>query len=438
MHDDWLVGHLGSVRDTMTDTRIDSGAAATVSGIVARLERRLDQSRRFGRDVDQLFRQLDAALLVDWSDEAPGALQLAIRAFIVTSQWATRAEQSTRSIRVSGEISLTCIYRAVARQGDGAAEHAEELVRAWSHSSTIPRHIATEAVIGGATPAILSALDGVVFRTLHQKRHAVMPPLTGTQASPLGDATLRDYTLLLARIRSRDNRLNEALDVLADEPISDVRVPLTYAAIYCEHDRPAEAIERLRRSAVLSTERALVREWLAEALLRSGARDEAVEQLLQLLHETLDVTYWEIVCDVLNEADPERLVALRAELAEESPALYVEILIADGDVEEVARVSNGKTFSHAQLWRIGDFLAQVGSRKAARVYERAINLQGAVSQSKAECASLGQRIEGVLPYFASIERPTKPARLAKELLAKQKNNVPLRRELERVFGGRLK
>src|SRR5690606_10265436 len=112
-------------------------------------ERRLDQSRRFGRDVDQLFRQLDAALLVDWSDEAPGALQLAIRAFIVTSQWATRAEQSTRSIRVSGEISLTCIYRAVARQGDGAAEHAEELVRAWSHSSTIPRHIATEAVIGG-------------------------------------------------------------------------------------------------------------------------------------------------------------------------------------------------------------------------------------------------------------------------------------------------
>jgi hypothetical protein len=226
--------------------------------------------------------------------------------------------------------------------------------------------------------------------------------------------------------------------MIATEPLSDPVVIEAYVDLLIELDRKTEAVDRLRRSLAVLPDKRPVRERLIDLLIGAQDVDGAVEQLLALLKEQADVLSWEILCDLLAVDDPKQLDGIRAQLQEDAPALFVDVLIAQGDPEGVAKASRAKTFSYEQLWRIGHFLAENGNRKAARVYERAINLQGAVAQSKLQCVDFGVRLEAVIPYFESIERPTKPARLAKELLARQRNNVPLKRELERIFGKKMK
>lgn len=420
------------------ETEIQTGTVATSAGLVARLERRLDQSRSFGRDVDTLFKQLVATLTARAPAGPTEQLDLALRAFIVSSQWAEQAEHPSRAIRVSAEVALTQIYRGLVRLGDDATSLADALVSAWSWAATVPRDVVTDVLVDGATPQVRRAISTVATRRAHLLRHDVSGVLDAKQDGRAGTASLREYTLLLARLAARDGGLERAVDLLADAPMSDPRVSLTFATIYCECGEVEQAVDRLKRCLVVAPERRGVRERLLEIYLGESDVELAIEQLIRALHESGDIFYWELLCDILVALDPARLDRVTDNLREESPALFVEVLIAQGSVDDVVRASRAKTFSHEQLWRIGNFLSEHGNRKAARVFERAILLQGAVAQSKVECADLGQRIENVIPFFESIDRPTKLRRLASDLMAKNKNNIPMRREFERVFGADFK
>ena len=411
-----------------------TGFVTTPVAIVSRLERRLDQSRRFSRDVDALFKQLSVALSVEWPEDPAEALALACRAFTTASYWGSRMEQPARSVRIAAEISLTVIHQTLDDIDAGVvSELVGPMLDAWAAASTLPRIVFTRVLVGGVPAEARRAFDLQIQRRAHQIKHQVTALMDSMQGTT-GTASAREYVLLGARLNAADGDHDEALELIATEPLSDPKVINAYVDLLIELDRTGEAVDRLRRSLAVLPDKGPVRERLVELLIADNDIDGAVEQLLALLKEKSDVLSWEILCDLLAEQDPAQLRTIRDSLEEHSPALFVDVLIAQGDVESVARASRAKTFSYEQLWRIGHFLAEAGSRNAARVYERAIRLQGAVAQSKLQCIDFGVRLEAVIPYFESIERPTKPARLAKELLARQRNNVPLRRELERIFG----
>jgi hypothetical protein len=415
-----------------------SALVTSPSAIVSRIERRLDQSRRFGRDVDALFKQLNVALSAEWPVDELESLGLAARAFTAASYWGSRMEQPARSVRVAAELSLTTIHSELARVDPSVVtELAEVLLDAWASTSTLPRIVFTRVLIGGVPKEARRQFDLRIQRRSHQIKHQVtdlMESLQGATAT----ASAREYVLLGARLSAADGAHEDALEIIASEPLSDPIVIEAYVDILIDLDRKKEAVDRLRRSLAVLPDKRPVRERLIDLFIDAQDVKSAVEQLLALLKEQSDVLSWEILCDLLVLDDPTQLAGIRASLEEEAPALFVDVLIAQGDADGVAKSSRAKTFSYEQLWRIGHFLAENGNRKAARVYERAISLQGAVAQSKLQCVDFGVRLEAVIPYFESIERPTKPARLAKELLGRQRNNVPLKRELERIFGKKMK
>lgn len=424
----WLL-----VEDT-TVPETQSGPALS-AGLVARLERRLDQSRQTGRDVDGLFKQLAAALGdAERPAEPRELLALATRASMVCSMWSVRLETPSRPVRVAAELALTGIYRGLSATGDEALDRLEPILDAWAAAAVLPRVVFTEVLLDASTEPVRTRLLELATARFRRARLYAAMPAPGVVGEPSAVAGARELALLVARLRSRAGDLGGALEALEDEAMTDERVALAYATVYREHGRLEEAIDRLQRCLVVAGDKRAVGEALVDAHVDAGQIEPAIQTLLRLLSDTSDVTYWEMLTSLALESDPARLTALRAELAEKLPALHVEVLIADGDVRQVADASRAKTFSYEQLWRIGDFLARNGDRTAARVYERAILLHGAVAQSKLQCAELGARLESVIPFFESIERPTKPARLAKELLAKNKNNIPMRREFERVFG----
>lgn len=411
-----------------------TGLVTTPGAVVSRIERRLDQSRRFGRDVEALFKQLNVALSAEWPEDATESLELACRAFTAASYWGTRMEQPARSVRVAAELALTKIHADLQRVSPHAvAELAEQILDAWSAASTLPRIVFTRVLVHGIPDEARRAFSLRIHRRGHQIKHQVTALLDSLQ-TVTGTASAREYVLLGARLRAAAGEHEEALEEIAAEPLSDPKVLTAYVDLLLEVGRTEEAVDRLRRSLAVLPEKRPVRERLVDLLIAAGDVNGAGEQLLALLREQSDVLSWEILCDLLAERAPALLEEIRDSLEEQSPALFVDVLIAQGDVDGVAKASRAKTFSHDQLWRIGHFLSEAGSRKAARVYERAIALQGAVVQSKLQCIDFAARLEAVIPFFESIERPTKPNRLAKELLARQRNNVPLRREMERIFG----
>lgn len=413
---------------------IQTGAVATPSGLIARLERRLDQSRSFGRDVDTLFKQLNSSLVATAPVEPLDALTVGVRALTTSSQWADQAEHTSRAIRICAEMAVTHMYSALQALGDEAVDCADEIVTAWAWSATVPRDVVSDVILDASSPATLRAIGATVRRRGHQLKHQVAALLDAQARPDSGIATARDFVVFHAKVLSRLGKVNEAIEMLSDEPVSDPQVPIAYADIYLEHGQPKEALERLKRCLVVAVEKRAIRERILEIHIDEGDVEQAIEQLIRMLHETGEIFYWELLCDLLAALDPNRLSTMVESLKEESPAIYVEVLIAQGSVDSVAKASRAKTFSYQQLWRIGEFLAAHGSRKAARVYERAFNLQGAITQSKLQAMDFGERIERVAPFFDAIDRPTKLRRLAKDMLSRNKNNIPMRREFERIFG----
>jgi hypothetical protein len=246
----------------------------------------------------------------------------------------------------------------------------------------------------------------------------------------------RDNALLLARLTAAAGDLDEALRILDDEPIGDPRVLETTAAVLLDASRGVEAMEHLRKALVKSRHSARIRERIIDFHIQNNEIDPVVDQVFVLLEEEGDLVYWHLLTNWIAEHQPERLEQLRRRLRIQLLPKYVEVLMDEGDITGVAEATAAKTFSYEQLWRLGDFLSTHAAEIADKLYERAVVLQGSTAQSKVDCAALGERIEKILPFYERIGKPTKPRRLFRDVLERSRNNIPLKREFERVFGPR--
>ncbi len=420
----------------MTDTwaSLRANVALNLHGILSRIERRLDTSRSWGRDVDELFQQLNTASNAAWPEDAESSLTLALGTLRLSFAWQARSTQPQRNLRLAAWFAALRLAESIEGVGDGDARFTDEIIAVWSGANVIPRRVLASILLDVASVRLLRSLEEHLTRDHMRLSSDAASLLTvlGNGGAPDPTAA-RDHALFVARLRSRLNQLPGALRILESEASSDPRVLETWAEVLCEHGRHDEAVDQLSRALVVAPEPVRIRERLFEVAAMNSDFDELVEQGALLLEESGDIMYWHMLADAIAELAPERLAEVRTRLRDRSLGVYVDVLIVEGDVDAVAEASAARTFSYDRLWRMADFLAPHNPTVAAKLYERAITLQGAVAHSRAQCADLGARIEGVIPFFQDIGRPTKPRRLARELIARNKNNVPLKREFERIF-----
>jgi tetratricopeptide (TPR) repeat protein len=412
-----------------------AGASLPSEGLVARLERRYEQTQLYGRDVDELFRQLAGDIRASWPEDPVTRFTLSVRALRIAAAWAERARGPEKSLLIVSEVALAHIAVAlyeVQPEGDWVEATAD----AWDESGLLERDAIAEVLLDRLDDDVLVELEAIIRRRAHQRKHEVAGMLeTMQRGGPAGLASARDLALFHARILATLDRVEDALAILDRESASAPAVVLAYADVYERAERIDDAIDRLRRAAIVLADKRPVLERLFDLYLANDNLDAAVAQQFQLLAETGELLYWDVLCDAVEDR-PDLMDALLERLREASASTYADVLMAQGDVSGVLNAASAKTFSYDHLWRIGAFLQPHDDRAAARVYERAIALQGRTAQSKQECADFGARLEGVLTFFDAIGRTTKPRRLARELVKAQKNNVPLKREMERIFGNR--
>jgi hypothetical protein len=413
----------------------ESTALGGTLGALARLERRLDGGRPWARDADAILDDLALWVHDDWPANPTMRAELVCRLARAIYRAGEKLTEPNRALAVLGDVVVSRLADALQGAPDLDASFGDELLQTWRAAPAEARDVLGRIISACAAAAVRERIEQIlridVIRQTADTGGVARATATHTVA-PAG--FWRDNAILLCRLRVRRGDVDAALSGLERESSADPRVLEAGADALLAAGRVPEALERLRRAAVVATDPERVRERVFELALDGGDTEAALEQVRVLLEDGGDLDYWYVLVDMLAERDPALVARLRERLHERSPALYVEVLMAEGDHAGVATASTGKTFTYEILWRMGDFLATSNAAAAAAVYERAFVLHGAIAHSRAQCTELANRVEGVLPFFADMGRPTLPRRVARDVIARQKSNIPLKRELERVFG----
>jgi hypothetical protein len=410
------------------------------TGAVSLLQRRLETGRAFGKDIEELFRQVAYDTVLEESSVLRSEISAALQTIRVAGQWAQRAQTTSRMVGQASEVAFQRLTRLLPNCTDHDPELLDEALEAWRSCGPGSRFLFMIVFLNFATPAFLRLLrDALQHEHLRSKvdtARLLDAPLIMTPGTIAPVASPRDNALLLARLMGRLGEVQGALDLLDLEPTGDPRVLETTAAVLLDARRGDEAMEQLRKALVKTRHSARIHERLLDYSIQNQDFDRVVEQVFVLLEESGELHYWHLLTDYVNQTAPSRAAEVRARLRDQMLPKFVEVLMDEGDFEGVSEATSAKTFSYDQLWRLGEFLEAHAPVIAERLYERAILLQGSVAHSKVECASLGDRIERTLPFFERIGKPTKPRRLLRDLLERPKNNIPLKREFDRLFGNK--
>jgi hypothetical protein len=410
------------------------------TGAVSLLQRRLETGRAFGRDIEELFRQVSYDIVLEESADLRSEVVAALHTLRVAGQWGQRAQTPSRMVAQASEVAFQRLTRLLPLCSDHDPDLIEEVVEAWRSCGPGSRFLFMVVFLNFATPELLRRLRDALQREHVRAKMDVarLPdaPMIMTPGALAPVASPRDNALLLARLLGRLGDVQAALDLLEQEPTGDPRVLETAAAVLLDAKRGDEAMEQLRKALVKSRHGARIHERLLDYSIRNHDFDGVVEQVFLLLEESGELFYWHLLTDYVQQVAPSRVPEVRERLREQMLPKFVEVLMDEGDFAGVSEATSAKTFSYDQLWRLGQFLEAHAPAIAERLYERAILLQGSVAHSKVECASLGERIERTLPFFERIGKPTKPRRLFRDLLERPKNNIPLKREFDRLFGNK--
>jgi hypothetical protein len=410
------------------------------TGAVSLLQRRLETGRAFGRDIEELFRQVSYDIVLEETAEKRAEISAALQTIRVAGQWWQRAQANNRMVGQAAEVAFQRLARLLPLCSDHDPDLIEEVLNAWRSCGPGSRFLFMVVFLNFGMPELLRRLRDALQREYVRVKvdTARLPeaPMIMTPGALPPVTSPRDNALLLARLMGRLGDVEGALELLDQEPTGDPRVLETAAAVLLDAKRGDEAMEQLRKALVKSRHGARIHERMLDYSIRRNDFEGVVEQIFLLLEESGELCYWHLLTDYVQQSAPQRVAEVRARLRDQMLPKFVEVLMADGDFEGVSEATSAKTFSYDQLWRLGEFLENHAPTIAERLYERAILLQGSVAHSKIECASLGDRIERALPFFERIGKPTKPRRLFRDLLERAKSNIPLKREFDRLFGNK--
>lgn len=379
------------------------------------------------------LRQLAALAAGAWPEDANVGFALAVRMLALSSTLTENGIAPGATLQLA-ELALSHISAELPLQRGVPTTVARTLLDSWHTQQSLPRDLVAEVYVQSAPKAVLRELILLLDEEVDEgsnQRHGV--DFTASLFRRGTQPEHRDYLLFHAKAQAANGRVADSMRTLAQTDV-DADILEASAEMLADDGNYEAAIERLRRALVLTDDRRGIREQLYELLKTSGDLDGAYQELFTLLRESNDVLYWNILVHELSDAAPEQLLAYRAKLAEHFPGLNVEILIHEGDQAGVVAASKGKNFTAAELWRIAEYLRTRRPGAAIQLYLRSFSLGGATARTRQECETFANQLESVLPFFEAQNAGARLKRTAKEALARHKRNIPLEREMERVFG----
>jgi hypothetical protein len=208
------------------------------------------------------------------------------------------------------------------------------------------------------------------------------------------------------------------------------------AEILDEAGRTGEASAWLLRATV-GDEPLTIRQLIFDRAWAGKAWQEALDQQVAIIEASQDGEPWRGFRSLLEEEAPELLPRAKELLRLRAPDAYMTILLQEGPDEEVALCAQSKAFSAARLWEIAGLLQPRIPAEAAKLYERALQMQGVAAVTRIEMTAFLERVREVTPFFESLGRPTKAHRIARDAAAVSKCGAALKREYEHFFGSRL-
>lgn len=418
---------------TRSTTDLSSAAVSGLSlhDLLARIERRLGDTRTFGREVDALFRQLMDRTSIGWPDDLETTLSVALFALRLAETWAARCPDAPP--RILGLVSDVAIVEVARAMPDVDRHWADEFIQTYEAASTDTRSLLARIAADQATERTRREIDRRVSLRLMQLRS---PAALDAKSVARGPHRLRDLARLQALVRAADGDHEGALAALDDNPTGDPLVLTTFAELHRQRGDLDASSHALRRAVIAATEARGVRESLLDVSLERDANDEIIEALVAIVGAGSGLVAWQAIADHFEDA-PDRLAAVRDGLRDMAPGAWVSVLIEERDVAGVVEAAEGRRYAFEHLWQMADFLADHDAKAASRLYERAIKLEGSVARSRTECVAFASRVEKALPFFERIGKTTRPRRFAREVVKRSRNHVPLKRELERVLDTKL-
>jgi hypothetical protein len=312
----------------------------------------------------------------------------------------------------------------------------ESLFEAWERLPSSRRAPVTLALAALEDREAIIALERRVSRELLRTNPDVSSLLSLMQRDSTQATRPRDLRLLGARLRARLGDPDGALALLAQESSGCAACAVAAAEILDGLGRSDEASAWLLRATV-GDEPLTIRQLIFDRAWAGKAWQEALDQQVAIIEASQDGEPWRGFRSLLEEQAPELLPRAKELLRLRAPDAYMTILLQEGPDEEVALCAQSKAFSAARLWEIAGLLQPRIPAEAAKLYERALQMQGVAAVTRIEMTAFLERVREVTPFFELLGRPTKAHRIARDAAAVSKCGAALKREYEHFFGSRL-
>ena len=312
----------------------------------------------------------------------------------------------------------------------------ESLFEAWERLPASRRAPVTLALAALEDREAIIALERRVSRELLRTNPDVSSLLSLMQRDSTQATRPRDLRLLGARLRARLGDPDGALALLAQESSGCAACAVAAAEILDEAGRTQEASAWLLRATV-GEDPLTIRQFIFDRASAGKAWQEALDQQVAIIEASQDGEPWRGFRSLLEEQAPELLSRAKELLRLRAPDAYMTILLQEGPDEEVALCAQSKAFSAARLWEIAGLLQPRIPAEAAKLYERALQMQGVAAVTRIEMTAFLERVREVTPFFESLGRPTKAHRIARDAAAVSKCGAALKREYEHFFGSKL-
>lgn len=312
----------------------------------------------------------------------------------------------------------------------------EALFEAWERLPASRRAPMTLALAALEDREAIEGLERRAARELLRTNPDVSSLLSLMQRDSTQATRPRDLRLLGARLRARLGDVDGALSLLAQESSGCAACALAAAEILDGTGRTEEASAWLLRATV-GEEPLTIRQLIFDRAWAGGAWQEALEQQVAIIEASQDGAPWRGFRSLLEQQAPELLPRAKELLRLRAPDAYMSILLQEGPDEEVALCAQSKAFSAARLSEIAELLQPRIPAEAAKLYERALQMQGVAAVTRLEMTAFLERVRELTPFFESLGRPTKAHRIARDAAAVSKCGAALKREYEHFFGSRL-
>ncbi len=398
---------------------------------------RLANETSLPRDRSQeLLQALDRLPLTSWASRPQVRL---LTAASTLSALGVATERLTLRDRRLLEVTDQLLHRLISdlpAWRPAAKEELELLLEAWERLPASRRAPMTLALASLEDREAIVALERLAARELLRTNPDVSSLLSLMQRDSTQATRPRDLRILAARLRSRLGDTEGALELLAQESSGCAACALTAAEILDGAGRSDEASAWLLRATV-GEDPLTIRQFIFDRAWARKAWQEALDQQVAIMEASQDGAPWRGFRSLLEHEAPELLPRAKELLRLRAPDAYMTILLQEGPDEEVALCAQSKAFSAARLWEIAGLLQPRIPAEAAKLYERALQMQGVAAVTRLEMTAFLERVREVTPFFESLGRPTKAHRIARDAASVSKCGAALKREYEHFFGSRL-